>query len=140
MRRLWRLLTGKGTSGAKGVSVSTEPASSGVANHAEFLRSIIGNGEISHSKLNSLLNLFFGFTLKDTAYKLKECANYGVLFNIEGYAFDIDSSGKLVDIRLSFEECGRGSTLKLSLSAKEVSEFLEPVDLSKQPKDKETAG
>ena len=120
-------------------SISTQSANEPCSRTRDVIKDLVSKGKIDHDKLNALCSLFFAVKIHQGYYRFKGKGPYGVLLTISRVDFvTMDDTDKLIDVILGFTEIGLGSSLCVTLSVKELYEFLDPVTIE-QPRPKKEA-
>lgn len=109
-----------------GVGFTTEPSSVGFPSKEDVLKEMKRKPFLTHAEINVLSHLYFGVSFKNIYYKLRNADGYGLYFEIKDTHLVVDQkNNKLLDIILTFHDVSFNTSLKLTISVKEINEMFE---------------
>lgn len=128
---LWPSLDGTEapTTSVKAVGISTEPVSTGAISHAEMFKDIIKAPVITHANFVNLSRAFFDIDVDSNLFCFRSGGPYGLVMVISSVGVTSDDAGAIIDIKVHLADYSLDTSLRMSLSVKDLNEMFRPFHL-----------
>lgn len=116
----------KKKSKVQAIGFTSESSSVGFPSKETVLNELKYKPSLTHAEVNVLSHLYFDVTFKNIYYKLRNADGYGLYFEIKDTQLITDhKTNELIDIILTLHDVSFNTSLKLTISIKEINEVFE---------------
>ena len=127
LRRLVLLVKRDKPVAVQPTGITTMDATEKVATHEDLVNSLLKNDQIQHEDVRNLSKTFFNVDLPSNLFRFKGGGPYGIVMQINDVHMVTNDDKKLDNILLHMHDTGMGTSLRVTVSVKDLNELFVPM-------------